>query len=63
MITYPLLGFDFDYYDDLLGEIRAIRTRFPADILIVGGDFNVDLLSPRDANERLVCECCRVYDV
>jgi hypothetical protein len=47
-----LLGFNFTYYDDLLEDIRSLRTRFPADILLMAGDFNVDLLHPRTANER-----------
>jgi hypothetical protein len=45
-------GFDFAHFDDLYDELRSLRTRYPADVCIMGGDFNVDLHSPRGPNER-----------
>ncbi len=49
-----LVGFDFGYFDELINEIRALRTRYPADVFILGGDLNADLHSPRGSDERLV---------
>ncbi len=46
-------GFDFQYYHLLLDDVKGIRARFPSDMLILGGDFNIEFFHPVGPEERL----------